>query len=217
MGTTEGRYSYTLPVRFDPGLYRLKVTARDGAGNGTEEVFFLKRVSLGEKLIGPVEELRPRELEESPRADIASPTASTIAVPAVSQVSVKDSKAGWLARLFNWLKWVWGRTVYLAQNGWRTLIASIGLAPTRILSVKVDKIESKSAVIVWETNHKTKNNKVNFGTDRQMESHVFADDGGKTHQVTLTNLQPEAEYYFEVMSQGRTYAYDAFHQFTTLP
>jgi len=42
---------------------------------------------------------------------------------------------------------------------------------------------------------------------------AWAEDGKKHNVVHLKNLEPNTWYYFEVMSQAKDYAYDAFYSF----
>ncbi len=87
--------------------------------------------------------------------------------------------------------------------------------PTRITEVKVLTTGKDYAVIYWKTNQYTNNNKVNYGETRSYGSQAFAPDEQKEHKVKLTHLKSGVKYLFEVMSQGKNYTYDSFHEFTT--
>jgi hypothetical protein len=88
--------------------------------------------------------------------------------------------------------------------------------PTRITNVKVEVLSSTSAIISWETNHPA-NSKVNYGLDETYGMDQQSDELVEHHEFTLTNLQPETQYHFEVMSHNKNYVYDANRKFTTLP
>jgi len=44
---------------------------------------------------------------------------------------------------------------------------------------------------------------------------IWADQGDKYHVVKITGLKPGTNYFFEVMSQNKNYAFDAYYTFTT--
>lgn len=85
---------------------------------------------------------------------------------------------------------------------------------TQIYDVKVELLSSTSAKISWKTNHPA-NGKVNYGLDETYPLDIQSDEYVTDHEFTLTNLQPNTEYHFEVMSQNKTYVYDANRRFTT--
>ncbi len=87
--------------------------------------------------------------------------------------------------------------------------------PTQITKVKVKEIGDDYAIVSWQTNHYTYNNKVNYGESTQYGNEVFSIAKAKYHEAKLTNLEPQKEYFFEVMSQGKNYTYDAYYTFTT--
>ena len=87
--------------------------------------------------------------------------------------------------------------------------------PTSISNVTIERLEKDYAVISWDTNHFTKNNKVNYGRDLTYGQEVWGEDYTKHHTITLTGLKPESEYFFEAMSQNKNYAYDAYYRFET--
>jgi hypothetical protein len=88
-------------------------------------------------------------------------------------------------------------------------------APTSIANVTIESIEKDYAVVSWDTNHFTKNNKVNYGKDLSYGQEAWGDDYAKHHTIKLTGLKPKTEYFFEVMSQNKNYAYDAYYRFET--
>lgn len=89
--------------------------------------------------------------------------------------------------------------------------------PTRITDVKIVEVGSNYAIIEWQTNHFTKNNKVNWGEDMSYGKYAFAEDFTKVHHARLEELKPGTKYVFEVMSQNKNYIYDSFHEFVTKP
>jgi len=88
--------------------------------------------------------------------------------------------------------------------------------PTVITGVKVAEVGKDYAVITWETNHYTKNNKVNYGESLSYGQDVLSQERARHHELRISDLKPNTEYFFEVMSQNKNYVYDAFHAFTTL-
>lgn len=87
--------------------------------------------------------------------------------------------------------------------------------PTKISNVKIVAISATSAVITWKTNHHA-TGAVNYGVTRSYGNKVEITQRVKNHEVTLHNLTPGSMYYFEVMSQGKNYVYDAYYTFETL-
>lgn len=87
--------------------------------------------------------------------------------------------------------------------------------PTKIADVTVEETGRDYLVVSWTTNHPTFNNKVNFGTDLKYGGEARAPEGGKYHQARITNLKPGMKYFFEVMSQGKNYVYDAYYSVET--
>jgi hypothetical protein len=86
--------------------------------------------------------------------------------------------------------------------------------PTRIANVQVKEISSTEATITWETNDYA-TSKVNYGFSTSYGEEVFSNELVKEHKLVLKNLKPEELYYFEVMSHGKNYVYDAYRTFTT--
>ena len=88
-------------------------------------------------------------------------------------------------------------------------------SPTQISNVMIEEIGLDYAVVSWKTNHFTFNNKVNYGKDTSYGQDVILNKREKYHQARLTNLEPGSKYFFEVMSQGKNYVYDAYYSFET--
>lgn len=86
--------------------------------------------------------------------------------------------------------------------------------PTRISDVAIEDIGSDFAIVSWKTNHYAWG-KVNYGTDLTYGKEVLLTKREKTHTAKLTGLKPGERYFFEVMSQNKNYAYDAFYSFET--
>lgn len=89
--------------------------------------------------------------------------------------------------------------------------------PTRITDVRIVEVGRDYAIVEWNTNHFTKNNKINWGETTEYGAHAFAEDFQKKHTVKLEGLKPGVAYKFEVMSQNKNYVYDSFHEFVTKP
>jgi len=87
--------------------------------------------------------------------------------------------------------------------------------PTRISNVRAVVLSPTSVKITWDTNHPA-NGKVNWGyEDGIYEFEQQTDKRTSEHEFTLTGLQPDTEYHYEVMSQNRNYVYDANRKFQT--
>ncbi|MBU1000136.1 fibronectin type III domain-containing protein, partial [Patescibacteria group bacterium] len=87
--------------------------------------------------------------------------------------------------------------------------------PTKIDNVALEEVGRDYAVVTWKTNHYTNSNKVNYGQSLTYGQSAWGADGEKNHKVSLTGLKPGEKYYFEVMSQNKNYAYDAYYSFET--
>lgn len=85
---------------------------------------------------------------------------------------------------------------------------------TQITNVKISNITKSTAIVSWETNYPA-DSKINFGTSPSYGESIHQEDLTKYHQITLTNLQPNKNYFFEVMSYGKDYAFDAYYIFKT--
>ncbi|MBU0572196.1 hypothetical protein KKH23_03305 [Patescibacteria group bacterium] len=89
--------------------------------------------------------------------------------------------------------------------------------PTVISNVKVAEVGKDYAVITWETNHYTTNNKINYGETLSYGQDVLSQERARHHEFKIIGLEGNKKYFFEVMSQNKNYVYDAHHEFTTLP
>ena len=86
--------------------------------------------------------------------------------------------------------------------------------PTKISDVKAIVLSPTSAKISWKTNHPA-NGKVNYGLNETYPLDVQSEKRITKHEFTLTNLKPNTEYHFEVMSHNKNYVYDANRKFKT--
>ena len=87
--------------------------------------------------------------------------------------------------------------------------------PTTISDVQVATLSSTSVKVSWETNHPA-NGKVNWGyEDGIYEFEDQTDKRTTRHEFVLTNLKPDTEYHYEVMSHNKNYVYDANRKFRT--
>jgi len=86
--------------------------------------------------------------------------------------------------------------------------------PTQISGVRVAHSTPTTMTIVWTTNHPA-TGKVNYGQSEDYGQDVQSNKRVTEHEFTITNLSPNTTYYYEVMSQNKTYIYDANHTFTT--
>ncbi|GAH17739.1 unnamed protein product, partial [marine sediment metagenome] len=87
--------------------------------------------------------------------------------------------------------------------------------PTEIRNVQVAEVGKDYAIITWETNHHTVNNKANYGEDLTYGNDAWSEDYSTGHKVLLTELEPDKEYVFEVMGRNSNYIYDANRTFRT--
>ncbi|MBU1088612.1 SH3 domain-containing protein [Patescibacteria group bacterium] len=86
--------------------------------------------------------------------------------------------------------------------------------PTKILFVKIEEVNSTSAMVVWGTNHYA-TSMVNYGLNTSYGKKIQSDKRVKEHRMELKDLEPGKLYYFEVMSQNKNYVYDAYYTFNT--
>lgn len=86
---------------------------------------------------------------------------------------------------------------------------------TKIANVTIEEIGQDYAVVSWETNHYA-TGKVNYGNSLSYGEEVVLDKREKYHQARLTGLAPGQRIFFEVMSEGKNYTYDAYYSFETL-
>ncbi len=87
--------------------------------------------------------------------------------------------------------------------------------PTVITDVTIEEIGPDFAVVSWKTNHFA-TGKVNYGADLTYGQEVLLEKREKYHTARLSGLEKGKRYFFEVMSQSKTYAYDAYYSFETL-
>ncbi len=86
--------------------------------------------------------------------------------------------------------------------------------PTQIYNVRIAETGPDYAVIQWQTNHYA-SSKVNYGSTYDYGFDVQTDKKTKDHKIRIDNLKPDTSYYYEVMSQGKNYVFDARHEFRT--
>jgi len=106
---------------------------------------------------------------------------------------------------------------YIKQKTKAVVVAELWFdqEATQIKEVKIVDVGEDYMTLTWTTNHHTTNNKVNYGETTSYGNQAFSQKLGKEHTVTLTELAPDTKYVFEVMSQGKNYAYDAHFEFVT--
>ncbi len=83
-----------------------------------------------------------------------------------------------------------------------------------ISDVKVEELSATSAKVTWKTNNPA-TTKVNYGLTADFGQDNQSQDRVTDHEVILTNLTPDTQYFYEVMSQEKNYVFDANHTFTT--
>lgn len=82
------------------------------------------------------------------------------------------------------------------------------LGPTVITNVVATPLTSRSIRITWTTNHAA-DSKVRYGTSTAYGSEVYDATLVTSHSLTLTGLEPNATYHYEVLSVGNTSTNDA--------
>jgi hypothetical protein len=111
-----------------------------------------------------------------------------------------------------------GERTYEVSHDIGTAIIKVGYLfvqePTTIYDVRLVILSPTSAKVSWKTNHPA-NGKVNYGLDETYSLDVQNEKRTNDHEFTLTGLEPNTQYHFEVMSQNRNYVYDANRKFTT--
>lgn len=147
----------------------------------------------------------------STRSTIAKNTGS--AVDSATQYVVSNAKN----RIAN-LAFAIGERTEDISHGVGIAIIKIGYLfvsePTTISNVKVAKSTATTMTVTWETNHPA-NSKVNYGLTADYGQDVQSEKRITSHEFTVTGLEPNTTYYYEVMSHNRNYVYDANHTFTT--
>jgi hypothetical protein len=89
--------------------------------------------------------------------------------------------------------------------------------PTEITSVSAVALSPTSVKVTWKTNRPA-NGKVNWGyEDGVYTFEKQTNDRSTDHEFILTDLTPNTKYHYEVMSQDRSYVYDANRTFQTPP
>ena len=105
--------------------------------------------------------------------------------------------------------------IYRVKVGFATFHSIVfDPAPTRISNVAIDEIGPDYAVVSWDTNHYAYS-KVNYAQDLSYGQEVLLPERQKHHTARLTGLASQSRYFFEVMSQNKNYAYDAYYSFET--
>jgi hypothetical protein len=108
-----------------------------------------------------------------------------------------------------------GNFFYRVRVGVDTFIAIVfDPAPTSISGVIIEEVGKDYAVVSWKTNHFA-TGKVNYGQNLMYGKEVILTKREKVHTARLTGLKPGDRYFFEVMSQNKNYAYDAYYSFET--
>lgn len=100
----------------------------------------------------------------------------------------------------------------------RVKLAYVSLVPgprTTISNVKISNISENMATITWSTNHPA-TSKINYGLSTSFElGDTYDPEPTENHTAVLYDLPTESLIYFEVISEGRTTSYDAYHTFET--
>lgn len=86
--------------------------------------------------------------------------------------------------------------------------------PTKIIGVKIGNIKTNKATLTFTTNHPA-TIKVNYGKSTSYGQEKFIDQKATGHEIILDNLDPETEYFLEIIAQGKNTAIDAYRTFTT--
>ncbi len=88
--------------------------------------------------------------------------------------------------------------------------------PTTISNVQEEILSHSSVKITWKTNHPA-TGKVNYGfAPGDYDFEVQTSKRTTDHEFIITDLTPNTEYHFEVISQNQNFVYDANRTFRTL-
>lgn len=217
------------------GNYRVTFNPRDVAGNwGPAEVytFTTSGAQTGDSVASPLPTptAKPTATPQSTSVPTASeaPEPTPVATPIPAPTTEVQDEGGFLSGLISFFQRL-GRFAGNVTSGlastrftdWLSYTAVsfreivLDDSPTRITDVHIAEVGPDYAIIRWNTNHHTKNNKVNYGETLSYGKDAFGDDWETEHEVRLENLEPGTTYVFEVMSQNKNYIYDAHHTFTT--
>lgn len=85
---------------------------------------------------------------------------------------------------------------------------------TVISGVQVTKNNSTSVTVTWTTNEPA-TSKVRYGLTTDYGSEAFDDTLVTSHSLTITGLEPNTTYHYEVISTGSTTDFDADATFAT--
>lgn len=88
------------------------------------------------------------------------------------------------------------------------------VTPTSITNVQSEVLSPTSVRITWTTNHAA-DSKVRYGTTTAYGGEVYDATPVTSHSVTVTDLDPNTTYHYEVLSVGNTSTNDADATFTT--
>ncbi len=239
-------FSFTPASPLPAAEYRFDLSVTDAAGNTSKTTTFTLRVgdftpeeeTLIEELID--DHLASASAEDQTKIDKALDTITkakdsqkesawtTLATRLVNTFKnifkkLTDLGHDPMARFLGGLQDLVSRLPFLSQNIKDSLISAgqswfntwFEGARTKISQVKVTQIATNSATVSWKTNHPA-TSKVNYGDSYDYGVDVQSDLLVKNHTLALTDLDPGTTYYYEVMSHGKTYTYDARHEFITL-
>lgn len=110
------------------------------------------------------------------------------------------------------------RASWLSESVGRGLINlgyQLATEPTQISGVTAVDVSPTTVTIRWTTNHPA-TGKVNWGNAPGEYQHELQTGERTTqHEFTLTDLEPNTTYHYEVMSQNKNYVYDANRTFVT--
>ncbi len=177
-------------------------------------------LDVGWQLSFPCEEEKKDIAEVNPSSIIPEPE---VKKPNVKQL-VTD-KVKFLADMARQARKGFSNSLFLIGQKTQDVSDTVGYAlidlgyklidePTRIYEVKTEILSPTSVKISWKTNQPA-TGKVNYGLDKTYPFDIQSDKRVTNHEFTLTNLQPDTVYFFELMSQAKSYVYDASREFRT--
>ncbi|MFA6525661.1 MAG: fibronectin type III domain-containing protein, partial [Patescibacteria group bacterium] len=94
-----------------------------------------------------------------------------------------------------------GNTGESADN----LVTTSELENTVITNVQVANISTTSVLISWTTNHAA-DSKVRYGLTTDYGDEVYNSELVTSHEITISGLQPDTKYHYEILSTGNSVA-----------
>lgn len=228
-------YSYSVSDELPRGEYKITVSGKDNAGNTSNKAFTLIVGKVSQVITPEIEEEIDRVIEEK-YPDASKDEKEEIKEELIKQVVTEkeSSKPNFIQKLIaNILSLLTNVYLKVASaldsigkgitqfaykfrvKGASTVAVWFDDKPTQISDVAATEIGTDYAMITWKTNHYA-TSKVNYGPTYDYGNTVQSNEKVKDHNLLIEDLETGIKYFYEVMSQGNNYVYDARHELTTL-